>query len=118
MPRHYVIVGSGIAGLCAAESLRDHDPQAGISMVSEEPHDFYSRPGLAYLLRKDLPEKQLAIRTADDLARVNIKRIHGRVAQLAPDKHEIVLADKKRVRYDRLLLATGALAVPAPFPGG
>ena len=61
-----MIVGSGIAGLCAAESLREHDPKAVISMVSEEPHPFYSRPGLAYFLRNDFPEKQLTIRTADD----------------------------------------------------
>src|SRR5258708_4554197 len=67
MPHHYVIVGSGIAGLCAAESLREHDPKAVISMVSEEPHNFYSRPGLAYFLRNDFPEKQLTIRTADDV---------------------------------------------------
>jgi NAD(P)H-nitrite reductase large subunit len=118
MPRHYVIVGSGIAGLSAAESIRQHDPPAVISMVSEEPHPFYSRPGLAYFLRKDFPERQLTIRTAADLARVNIQRIHARVEQIVPDKHEIVLADQRRVRYDRLLLATGALAVRPPFPGG
>jgi NAD(P)H-nitrite reductase large subunit len=118
MPHHYVIVGSGIAGLCAAESLREHDPKAIISMVSEEAHNFYSRPGLAYFLRNDFPEKQLTIRTPDDLRAVNIQRIHGRVEQLVPDQHELVLSNKKRVRYDRLLLATGALAVPPAFPGG
>ncbi len=118
MPHHYVIVGSGIAGLCAAESLREHDPTSIISLVSEEPHNFYSRPGLAYFLRNDIPEKQLTIRTPDDLRAVNIQRIHDRVEQLVPDQHEVVLASKKRVRYDRLLLATGALAVPPPFPGG
>ena len=46
--RHYVIVGSGIAGLCAAETLRQQHPDdAFITLVSEEEHDFYSRPGLA-----------------------------------------------------------------------
>src|SRR5262249_26378012 len=48
----------------------------------------------------------------------NIQRIHGRVEQLVGEKHELVLKDGNRVRYDRLLLATGALAVPPPFPGG
>ena len=47
----YVIIGSGIAGLVAAETLRKEDPKATIQMISEEPHDFYSRPGLAYYLR-------------------------------------------------------------------
>ena len=56
MGAQYVIVGSGIAGLAAAEALRAHEPCADVVMVSEEPHNFYSRPGLAYLLRGDFHE--------------------------------------------------------------
>ena len=56
MPVQHVIVGSGVAGFSAAEIIRRQDPAAAITMVSEEPHDFYSRPGLAYLLRGDVPE--------------------------------------------------------------
>lgn len=117
MPTHHVIIGSGIAGLCAAEALREQDPACVIKLVSEEPHPFYSRPGLAYFLRNDFPEKQLTIRTPEDLARIQLKRVHGRVERLHCDKHEIVLKGGQPVRYDRLLLATGALAVPPPFPG-
>ncbi|MBM3995331.1 MAG: NAD(P)/FAD-dependent oxidoreductase [Planctomycetes bacterium] len=118
MPTTHVIIGSGIAGLCAAESTRQIDPQAVIRMVSEEPHEFYSRPGLAYFLRNDFPESQLTIRTPEDVAALNLQRVHGQADKLACDTHEIVLKDGRRVRYDRLLLATGALAVPPPFPGG
>jgi len=118
MPGNYVIVGSGIAGLAAAEKLRASDPAAEITMVSEEAHGFYSRPGLAYLLRGDIPERQLGIRTPDDVEELGLRRITARVEQLVPDSHELVLADGKRLGYDRLLLAPGALAVGAPFPGG
>jgi nitrite reductase (NADH) large subunit len=114
----YLIVGSGIAGLAAAETLRAIEPRAAITMISEEPHDFYSRPGLAYLLRGDIPEKQLFIRGRDDHRILNIKRINARVEQVHCDEHEVVLANGKRLSYDRLLLATGALANAAPFPGG
>jgi NAD(P)H-nitrite reductase large subunit len=117
MPRHHVIVGSGIAGLSAAESVRERDPGAAITLVSEEPHAFYSRPGLAYLLRGDIPEKQLAVRTPDEVRALNLQRLHVRVEALQPDRHELVLSDGRRVRYDSLLLATGATAVPPAFPG-
>ena len=42
----------------------------------------------------------------------------ARVEQLLCDQHELVLPKGQRLRYDRLLLATGALAVPPTFPGG
>jgi NAD(P)H-nitrite reductase large subunit len=118
MALHHVIIGSGIAGLSAAETLRQRDPQASITMISEEAHDFYSRPGLAYLLRGDIPEKQLYVRTRDDLAALNIRRIAARAQKVNCDRQELALPDGQPVRYDRLLLAMGATAVPPPFPGG
>ncbi len=118
MSRNHVLVGSGIAALSAAETIRRQDPDAGITLISEEAHNFYSRPGLAYLLRGDVPEKQLFIRGPDDLRALNVHRQVARVELLLCDSQELVLADGSRVGYDRLLLATGALAVPATFPGG
>ncbi len=116
-PPHYVIVGSGIAGLAAAETLRQRVPLARISMVSEEAHPFYSRPGLAYLLRGDFGESQLHIRTRDDLRALDLKRITARVEQQHCERQELLLAGGQRLAYDRLLLATGSLAVPPTFPG-
>lgn len=118
MALRFVIVGSGIAALAAAESLRRQEPHAAIAMISEEAHPFYSRPGLAYLLRGDIPEKQLFLRTPADLAELNVQRIAGRVDQLDCQRHQLVLASGQRVGYDRLLLATGALASPPTMPGG
>ncbi len=117
MPTRCVIVGSGIAGITAAEVIRRLDAEASIAMVSEEPHDFYSRPGLAYYLRGDFPERQLTIRTPDDCKKMGIQRIHARVENVLTETRELLLADGKKIRYDRALLSTGALAVTAPFPG-
>lgn len=112
------MVGSGIAALAAAESLRRLEPHADIIMVSEEAHPFYSRPGLAYLLRGDIPEKQLFLRTKADLAELKVQRVDARVEQLDCARHELILPQGKRLGYDRLLLATGALAAPPTMPGG
>ncbi len=118
MVARYVIVGSGIAGLAAAESIRERDPHARITMVSAESHDFYSRPGLAYLLRGDIPEKQLAVRNPDDVRAIKLERVAANVENILCAEHELLLEGDERLPYDRLLLATGAVAVPAPFPGG
>jgi NADPH-dependent 2,4-dienoyl-CoA reductase/sulfur reductase-like enzyme len=118
MARGYAIVGSGIAGLAAAEAIRQREPNAIIQMVSEESHDFYSRPGLAYLLRGDIPEKQLFIRNVADLRALQLNRVTARVRDLGLDRRELILDDGDRLPYDRLLLATGAAAAPPPFPGG
>ena len=113
----YVLIGSGIAALSAAEAIRQTDATGSITLVSEEPHPFYSRPGLAYLLRKDIGEEQLRIRTEKDIAELRLERLTARVERLEPAARELVLADGRRLNYDRLLLATGALAAPPPFPG-
>jgi NADPH-dependent 2,4-dienoyl-CoA reductase/sulfur reductase-like enzyme len=115
MALHHVIVGSGIAGICAVETIRQRDPAAAITMVSEEPHKFYSRPGLAYYLRGDVSEKQLFIRTPEDLAAMKTTRVDARVDNIVGQ--ELELSTGKKLGFDRLLLATGALAVPPSFPG-
>ena len=115
--RHCVIIGSGIAGLVAAENIRATlKDNAAITMISEEEHAFYSRPGLAYLLRGDIPERQLFIRGRDELSALNVQRITGRVTAIDTSRHALVTDDGRSVRYDRLLLATGATAAPPPFP--
>jgi len=113
----YTIVGSGIAGLAAAEAIRARDPQALITMISEEAHAFYSRPGLAYFLRGDIPEAQLQIRRPDDLQRLRLQRVNARVVQLNPASNLLYLSNGETVVYQQLLLATGALAVQPNFPG-
>ena len=116
--RHYVVVGSGVAGLSAAEVLRERDPGATISLIYEEPHSFYSRPGLAYLLADLVPEEQLFARTQAELRDLRLNWIHARAAQLLPEAHQVTLSDGQGLTYDRLLIATGSTAVPPDFPGG
>jgi NADPH-dependent 2,4-dienoyl-CoA reductase/sulfur reductase-like enzyme len=66
--RQYVLVGSGSAALSAVEALRETDPRARITLVSSEPHPFYSRPGLAYFLTGEVPARRLVIRGTAEIA--------------------------------------------------
>lgn len=115
--RRYVIIGTGAAGLSAAETIRRQDPAAEILPFSEEPHGFYSRPGLAYYLTGELPEAQLFPFSTGDLSRLDINLRHERVVRIHPDRHQVALASGRLVPYDRLLIATGASAVPGKAPG-
>jgi NAD(P)H-nitrite reductase large subunit len=117
MPSHHAIIGSGIAGLSAAEAIRERQPEAVISLISEEPHDPYSRPGLAYLLRGDVPEGQLRIRPPEALKALALQRVNDLVERVDCVQQEVYLEGGAQLKYDRLLLATGALAVPPPFGG-
>ena len=115
--RHYVLVGSGIASLCAAEAIRETDSRARITVIGQEPHPFYSRPGLAYFMTGEVPEPRLAIRTQAELKDLRIERVLATVQKADIADHRIVLDDGRTIAYDRLLLAPGAASVLPDFAG-
>lgn len=117
MAERYLIIGNGAAGATAAETLRAHAPQAEIAIVSAEPYPMYSRPGLAYVVSGEIPLERVIARTAEWYAAQRIARIDGRAVRLHAAAHAIELADGRRLPYDRLLIAVGARAVSAPYPG-
>jgi len=117
MPRRYLIVGTGAAGLAAAEAIRGHDDSGEILLVGDDPHGYYSRPGLAYYLSGELPERMLFPFSEHDFGRLRLRRRHGRAVGLDPAAHEVHLEGGERLGYDRLLLATGSQATRLPNPG-
>ncbi len=56
-----VIIGNGVAGMTAAETIRAKDGDAEILIVSSEPHGFYSRPRLIELLAGKASAEQITI---------------------------------------------------------
>ena len=114
---HYLLVGSGIAGLSAAEAIRARDRGSSLTLVSAEPHPFYSRPGLVQFVAGTTPARRLELRTYEQVQALGLDRRVGEVVQVRPDEHRAVLSDGAPLRYDRLLLATGALSLRPDFPG-
>jgi len=115
--RRYVFVGTGIAALSAAEAVRETDSRARITIVSNEPHPFYSRPGLAYFITGEVPESALHIRTRAELQDLRFERLNGAAVRADTEEHQLVLADGRTLAYDRLLLAPGAASVAPAFEG-
>jgi len=114
---HYVIVGTGIAGFSAAQTLQNLEPMAEIIQISDDPHGFYSRPGLAYYLTGEIPEKQLFPSFKKGRKNIDIRHVNGQATRLDPQSHTIEIDPLGSLVYDRLLLATGASSVPLDTPG-
>lgn len=113
----YVIIGMGVAGVAAAEAIRSHDPAAQISLVSAEVGGYYSRPGLAYFLTGELNQAQLYPFQEKEFDQLAIQRVHGVVARIDPQQHQVEFEHGARLPYDRLLIATGAKAAPLRAKG-
>ncbi len=113
----YLIIGNGAAGVTAAETIRQCDPVGEISIVSAEPYPMYSRPGLAYLLINEIPKKQVFARQPEWYSDNHINLIFGRATKLNVMEKRVSLENGRTLPYDRLLIATGARATPAPYDG-
>jgi len=111
-----VIIGTGPAGITAAEALRTADRTVDISVLSTEPYPPYSPPALADHFLTGRAET-LFWKGRDVCQRLSIEeRREASVVAVEPDAHQISLADGTRLPYDRLLLASGG-RLYAPIPG-
>ena len=113
----YVIIGAGVAGVAAAEAIRSLDEHGKIYMVSNDPHGFYSRPGLAYYLSGEINAQGIFPAHQRDWLNQNVHYIRGNVTRILPDEHEIFVGPSGRMIYDRLLLAPGSEAAPMKIAG-
>ncbi len=115
----YVIVGNGVAGTKAAETIRKRAPGSEVIVLSEEAFPFYRRPSLVEHLRGRVPRDHLWGYPPSFYQEAGIDlRLKARVIDLNPRAHELTLADGKTLPYDRLLLAPGVRPQPHLLPGG
>jgi NADPH-dependent 2,4-dienoyl-CoA reductase/sulfur reductase-like enzyme len=113
----HVIVGNGVCGMEAALTLRSRDADARISIVSDEHDHFFSRPALMYVFAGQLTLRDTEPYDRGLYDRMGFERVRGRVHGVDTAGHGLQLEAGGRVPYDRLLLAVGSRARPAPWPG-
>jgi 3-phenylpropionate/trans-cinnamate dioxygenase ferredoxin reductase subunit len=115
----FVLVGGGLAGAKAAETLRAEGFEGRVVFVAEEPEQPYERPPLSkgYLLGTD--ERNKARVHEDgwyDAHDVDL-RIGVRAVALDAGRHTVALDTGEALSYDKLLLATGSSPRRLPVPG-
>lgn len=114
-----VIVGGGLAAATAAETLRSEGATGRVVILGAEDHLPYDRPPLSkgYLLG-EAGEEKVFLHDADFYTSRDIE-VRTAVTVTAIDRPaaEVVLADGDRLRYHRLLLATGSYPRRLEVPG-
>jgi 3-phenylpropionate/trans-cinnamate dioxygenase ferredoxin reductase subunit len=115
----FVIVGGGLAGAKAAETLRAEGFDGRVVLVGAEPSRPYERPPLSKeYLRGEAGREKVYVHDEGFYADQDIDLRPGRRAtSLDPSGRELALDDGERLRFDRLLLATGAEPRRLPVPG-
>jgi NADPH-dependent 2,4-dienoyl-CoA reductase/sulfur reductase-like enzyme len=123
MLRRIVIVGASLAGLRAAEALRDRGFDGELTLIGDEPHRPYDRPPLSkQVLQGAWEPEQTFFRKKEGYDALAIDmRLGVRAVSVDLRARRVALADGAFADYDRLIIATGArvrtLSAIAPRAG-
>jgi NADPH-dependent 2,4-dienoyl-CoA reductase/sulfur reductase-like enzyme len=119
MSDQFVIVGGGLAGAQAAQTLRAEGCADPIVIIGAETERPYERPGLSKgFLTGTEPREKLFVHPPDWYAEHEVSLRSGVTATaIDPARHVVHLADGEPVPYTKLLLATGATPRRLPVPG-
>ncbi|HAY52087.1 MAG TPA: FAD-dependent oxidoreductase [Acidimicrobiaceae bacterium] len=108
--KNIVIAGASLAGLRAAEELRAHGYDGSIHLIGDEPHLPYDRPPLSkQVLAGDWEPERVSLINPERHESLNFEWHLGQTAvQLNLDNKTVSLSSGADLKYDGLIIATGA----------
>jgi nitrite reductase (NADH) large subunit len=115
----YLVVGSGPAGISAAEEIRKGDPDGAITLITADADPAISPVMLTYWVSGRYPAERLFFRATASWTgehRVELRRGEPATA-VDVERQTVTLSGGTVLRYDRLLVATGATPVIPPILG-
>jgi len=119
MATSHVILGDGIAGSSAAETIRETDPEADVTVVTEEGEALYNRILIKEFAKGKLPEAPVSIHEPDWYAERNIDlQLNTHVTGVDAESKVVETYDSGTIAYDKLLIATGGTPVQLPVENG
>lgn len=115
--KRYLIIGNGVAGVTAAQTIRDIDVDGEITLIGDEGEPYYYRASLSEWISGDNTEEMVYARTPSFYDDLYLKVIDGLVTEVMPDEKQVRLGNGETHTYDKLLIATGARANSFPIEG-
>jgi NADPH-dependent 2,4-dienoyl-CoA reductase/sulfur reductase-like enzyme len=115
-----VVIGGVAAGLSAATRARRLDANLPITVLEKGPVVSYGACGLPYFVEGRVHNAQDLVVYTPEYFRKERKidvRTGARVVSIAHAKREVALESGERVRYDKLVIATGARCDRAGIEG-
>lgn len=114
----YIIIGGGIAGVSAAEAIREVDKIGRIILICKEAELPYYRMNLTRYLAGDIHVSALPLHPDDWYRSQAVElMLNTSVDSINPATKEVSLVRNGKLSYDKLILANGAQPFVPPFPG-
>jgi 3-phenylpropionate/trans-cinnamate dioxygenase ferredoxin reductase component len=114
----FAIVGAGLAGAKAAETLRTEGFDGRLVLIGDEPERPYERPPLSKDYLRGEAEDRPYVHDQGFYADNSIELWHStRATGVDTGMGELLLEGDRRLGYDRLLITTGALPRRLDVPG-
>ena len=116
--RDYIILGSGIAGMAAAEAIREHDKAADILMISAEEELCFNRPMLINEFALDGSGSVLFDRQQRWPEQAGVEaRLGTGIRSIDLEAKTVSMADGSAAEYGKLIYTLGASVFIPPIPG-
>lgn len=115
--KHLVILGAGTAGTMMANHLNHHlkKPDWQISIIDEREEHHY-QPGYLFL-PFDIYSPDDIIKSIEDFIPKHVELVKGKIDKVLPKESKVQMAGGKELRYDVLIIATGAKIAPEETEG-
>jgi 3-phenylpropionate/trans-cinnamate dioxygenase ferredoxin reductase subunit len=112
-------VGASLAGATAAATLGEQGFDGSLTLIGEEPQPPYERHPLSKeYLRGEKPFEKAFVRPPAFYKENGVEtRLGVRATRVDPSEKLVELADRDRIHYDQLLIATGSRNRSLRIPG-
>jgi len=105
----FLIIGGGVAGTSAAQTIRSLKPDSSIVILSSENYELYSRILLTKYIRGEVTLEQVFLKKADWYTQNKIELVKNVSAQkLDGASHTVVCSNGEVYQYGKLLISIGA----------